>query len=95
MIRFDGEAGVLEALVDPAEWNARTPARDTTPSAWDLGRSLFAVNRRVATPADEGALSISCGAPWHDEPHAPEYDAEYQLGRTPEAALAPHEAKDA
>ncbi len=95
-ICLDGEAGVLEALVDPAEWNAREPARDTTPPAWDLGRSLFAANRIVATPADEGALSISCGIPEHGGPgHEPEYDAEYLLGRTPEAAMAPHEAKDA
>jgi phosphogluconate dehydratase len=95
MIRLDGEAGVLEVLVDAAEWNERAPARDTTPPAWDLGRNLFAINRLVATPADEGALSISCGAPVHDEGHAPEYDAEYQLGESAAAADAPHEAKDA
>jgi phosphogluconate dehydratase len=95
MIRLDGEAGVLEVLVDAAEWNGRTPARDSTPPAWDLGRNLFAINRQVATPADEGALSISCGAPVHDEGHAPEYDAEYQLGESAAAADAPHEAKDA
>ena len=95
MIRLDGEAGVLEALVDAAEWTRREPARDTTPPAWDLGRNLFALNRRFATPADEGALSISCGAPAHDEDNAPEYDAEYHLGHTPAAATAPHEAKDA
>jgi phosphogluconate dehydratase len=94
MIRLDGEAGVLEALVDPAEWNARTLARDTTPPAWDLGRNLFAVNRMVATPADEGALSISCGAPAHDVSHAPEEDAEYELGSGPEAAQAPHQYRD-
>jgi phosphogluconate dehydratase len=94
IIRLDGEAGVLEALVDPAEWNARTPARDTTPPAWDLGRNLFAVNRMVATPADEGALSISCGAPVHPPGHAPEEDTEYELGSGPEAAQAPHQYRD-
>ena len=95
MIRLDGEAGTLEALVEPAEWAARGNARDTTPPAWDLGRSLFAVNRSVVTPADEGAVSISCGAPNHDGADAYEYDAEYQLGGNTEAANAPHEAKDA
>jgi phosphogluconate dehydratase len=94
MIRLDGEAGTLEALVDAAQWAARTNAHDTTPPAWDLGRSLFAVNRAVVTPADEGALSISCGPPAGDDA-AHEYDAEYQLGGNAEASAAPHEAKDA
>ena len=95
MIRLDGEAGLLEALVPADEWMSRTPARDTTPAAWDLGRNLFANNRLVASPADEGALSISCGAPAHDDEFDPDYDAEYQLGGTAEAATAPHDAKDA
>lgn len=95
LIRLDGEAGVLEALVDAGEWNARGAAADTTQPAWDLGRNLFAVNRAVVTPADEGALSISCGAPTHDAGHASDDDAEYELGDTPAAAQAPHEAKDA
>ena len=94
-IRLDGESGVLEALVDAAEWDARVPARDTTPPAWNLGRNLFAYSRAAVTPADEGALSISCGAPARDAGDAPEYDAEYHLGDAPEAADAPHEAKDA
>ena len=93
MIRLDGEAGVLEALVEPGEWAARGNARDTTPAAWDLGRSLFAVNRMVVTPADEGALSVSCGPPLGSAAH--EYDAEYHLGDDADAAAAPHEAKDA
>jgi phosphogluconate dehydratase len=94
IIRLDGEAGVLEALVDPDEWNARKPASDTTPPAWDLGRNLFAVNRMVATPADEGALSISCSAPVHPPDHEPEEDTEYELGSGPEAAQAPHQYRD-
>ncbi|MCY7354228.1 MAG: phosphogluconate dehydratase [Lysobacter sp.] len=95
VIRLDGEAGVLEALVDAVEWNARTLDIDTTPPAHDLGRNLFAINRAVVTPADQGALSISCGPPTHEADNAPEYDAEYQLGRNAAAADAPHEAKDA
>jgi phosphogluconate dehydratase len=95
IVRIDGEAGSLETLVDAAEWESRIPASDTTPPASDLGRSLFALNRMLATPADEGALSIACGPP-HEDPHdAPEYDAEYLLGRDQAARVAPHDAKDA
>jgi phosphogluconate dehydratase len=61
MLRLDGEAGTLDVLVDAAEFAARPLARDTTPPAQDLGRNLFARNREQVSPADEGALSISCG----------------------------------
>ena len=95
MIRLDGEAGTLEALVDPAEWQARTPAPNTAANAWDIGRNLFAINRQVVTPADQGALSISCGPPARDG-GSWDYDAEYDLGDDAAlAAAAPHEAKDA
>jgi phosphogluconate dehydratase len=94
-IRIDGEAGTLEALVDAAEWETRSIAADTTPPASDLGRNLFALNRALATAADQGALSIAVGPP-HDDAHdAPEYDAEYLLGRDRAALAAPHDAKDA
>jgi len=95
IIRLDGEQGVLEALVDIAEWNARGLDADTTPPAYDIGRNLFANSRAVVTPADQGALSISCGPPLQPENAAPEYDAEYELGNGTVAAEAPHEAKDA
>jgi phosphogluconate dehydratase len=94
IIRLDGEAGVLEALVDADEWNARTLAPNTTPHAQDLGRNLFAYNRAMVGPADRGALSISCGPPSADG-SVWEYDAEYELGHDAAAAEAPHEAKDA
>jgi phosphogluconate dehydratase len=94
-IRVDGEAGTLEALVDAAEWESREAAADTTPPADDLGRNLFALNRAQVTPADQGAVSISCGPPGHDRRDAPEYDAEYLLGRDRDALAAPHDAKDA
>jgi phosphogluconate dehydratase len=94
-IRLDGEAATLEALVDAAEWASRAVAADSTPPSSDLGRNLFALNRALATPADQGALSISVGPP-HDDPRdAPEYDAEYLLGGDRAAMAAPHDAKDA
>ena len=95
VIRLDGEAGTLEVLVDEAEWNARESAPNTAHCAFDLGRNLFAFNRMHATPADHGALSISCGPPGRDG--GPwDYDAEYELGDdSRSAASAPHEEKDA
>jgi phosphogluconate dehydratase len=93
MIRLDAENGVLEALVPAEEWNARELAPNTSPAALDMGRNLFAVSRDVVTPADQGALSISCGPPYHNGTW--EYDSEYELGETAEAAAAPHESKDA
>ncbi|NIJ69677.1 phosphogluconate dehydratase [Xanthomonas sp. 60] len=94
IIRLDGEAGTLEVLVDAAEWAARTHAPNTAPAANDLGRNLFAVNRLVVGPADQGAVSISCG-PAAADGSAWDYDAEYELGHDAAAAEAPHEAKDA
>jgi len=95
LVRLDGEAGTLEALVDAAEWDARELAPNTSHCAWDIGRNLFAFNRAMVSPADQGALSISCGPPARDGGQW-DYDAEYELGDDPEAAAeAPHEAKDA
>ena len=93
MICLDAEAGILEVRVPAEEWAMREQAPNTTPSALDIGRSLFAVSRDVVTPADQGALSISCGPPYHNGTW--EYDAEYELGDVAVAAEAPHEAKDA
>ena len=95
LVRLDGEAGTLEALVDAAEWDARELAPNTSHCAWDIGRNLFAFNRAMVSPADQGALSISCGPPARDGGQW-DYDAEYELGDDPGAAAeAPHEAKDA
>jgi len=94
MIRLDGEAGTLELLVDAAEFATRAPAPNTAPAAHDLGRNLFALNRRVVGPADQGAISISCG-PATADGDIWNYDAEYDLGHDAAAADAPHEAKDA
>ena len=94
IIRLNGEAGTLDVLVDAAEWAAREHAPNTAPAANDLGRNLFAVNRQVVGPADQGAISISCG-PAASDGSAWDYDAEYELGHDAAAAAAPHEAKDA
>jgi phosphogluconate dehydratase len=62
----------------------------------DLGRSLFANFRASVGPADEGALSISCGPlqvaqAMPDNAHLTE--TEYDVGTL--SAYAPFEAKDA
>ena len=95
IVVVDGEHGRLEALVPMAEWNARVPDRDTTPPSQDIGRNLFAMNRAVASPADEGALSISCGPVYSPTPAGTDYDPEYDLGGGPEALLSPHNERDA
>ena len=94
MVRLDSESGVLQVQVDAAEWNAREVAANTSRAGHDFGRNLFAFNRAMVGPADQGALSISCGPPAHDG-SAWDYDAEYELGGQPAAALAPHAEKDA
>ncbi len=93
-IILDGDAGVLHVDVDVQEWNTRLPAPSTAPPGDDLGRVLFGANRALAGPADEGALSITCGVPFaagggDGAPHESEYD----IGRI--AAHVPTEAKDA
>ena len=94
IIVVDGENGRLDVLVPEAEFQARSADRDTTHATQDLGRNLFAFNRALAAPADQGGLSISCG-PWMDSQAGDEnnYDAEYDLGR--DGALSPHSEKDA
>ena len=94
LVRLDSEAGTLEVLVDTVEFNAREVSANTSPGGHDLGRNLFTHNRAQVGPADQGALSISCGPPGN---HGGDWDhdAEYELGCDAQAALAPHEAKDA
>jgi phosphogluconate dehydratase len=61
VIRLDGVAGTLQALVDPAEWDAREAAPIGDAAAEDnghgLGRELFAGLRRNVVGAEEGACS--------------------------------------
>ena len=94
LVRLDSEAGTLEVLVDAVEFNVREVAANTSPGGHDLGRNLFAHNRAQVGPADQGALSISCGPTGNDGGDW-DHDAEYELGCDAQAALAPHEAKDA
>ncbi|WP_118132838.1 phosphogluconate dehydratase [Oceanicella sp. SM1341] len=56
MLRLDAVAGTLDALVDPAEWEARTPvAADLSGNAFGLGREMFAAFRNVVGSAETGA----------------------------------------
>jgi len=61
VIRLDGIAGTLQALVSESEWAARTP--DTMPTELTaangvgMGRELFANLRRNALKAEEGACT--------------------------------------
>jgi phosphogluconate dehydratase len=61
VIRLDATAGTLDALVDAAEWNTRTPATLTPEQAANnahgLGRELFAGMRRNVVSAEEGACT--------------------------------------
>jgi phosphogluconate dehydratase len=61
IIRLDATAGTLQALVDAAEWAART-VPDLTPeqardNAHGLGRELFGGMRRNVLTAEEGAVT--------------------------------------
>ncbi|MEH3037596.1 MAG: phosphogluconate dehydratase [Sphingomonas adhaesiva] len=61
LIRVDAETGTLTALVDAAEWRARTPA--TPPAAaTGMGRELFGLFRGLADEAEKGASAILAGA---------------------------------
>ena len=61
LIRLDGVAGLLQVLVDDAEWNARPavpmPATLRAANGAGMGRELFANLRRNARPAEEGACT--------------------------------------
>ncbi|MBA3592145.1 dihydroxy-acid dehydratase, partial [Methylibium sp.] len=58
MVRLDGEAGVLEALVDATEWARREQAfAQPGISEYGYGRELFASHRHSAAVAEEGAVS--------------------------------------
>jgi phosphogluconate dehydratase len=93
-IVLDADGGLLHVDVDVQSWSERLPAPNRAPAGNDLGRALFGLSRASAGPADEGALSISCGAPLalaggDGTPHESEYD----IGRI--SARVPTEAKDA
>ncbi|WP_030541671.1 phosphogluconate dehydratase [Sphingobium sp. DC-2] len=57
MVRVCAETGVIEALVDAAEWNARDlPA--PPPPPYNTGRELFALFRHHSDLAEQGASPI-------------------------------------
>ncbi|WP_147653838.1 phosphogluconate dehydratase [Vulcaniibacterium gelatinicum] len=58
-IRIDAAAGVVEARVEPAVWQARTPVRPALAAhRHGLGRELFALMRARAGTAEQGACSL-------------------------------------
>ncbi len=61
IVRLDGVAGTLQALVSEAEWAARPlaqmPVDLTQSNGIGMGRELFASSRRNASTAEEGACS--------------------------------------
>ncbi|MFZ3482287.1 phosphogluconate dehydratase [Sphingomonas sp. 3-13AW] len=57
IIRIDAEAGVLTALVDAAEWEARELAPAPAP-VQGTGRELFALMRHGASEAEAGASAM-------------------------------------
>ncbi|MFS0771252.1 phosphogluconate dehydratase [Sphingomonas sp. 1P08PE] len=61
LIRVDAVSGTLEALVDPAEWNARKPIA-TPPAVSGMGRELFGMFRGLADEAEKGASAMLAGA---------------------------------
>ncbi|SNS31386.1 6-phosphogluconate dehydratase [Noviherbaspirillum humi] len=59
MIRLDAEAGVLQALVPEAAWQARTiPEADLSAHHVGMGRELFAMFRGTVGAAEEGAATF-------------------------------------
>ena len=66
MIRLDANAGVLQALVDEAEWNARPlPEADLSANHTGMGRELFALFRSGSSAAEEGAATFGLPPPLH------------------------------
>lgn len=61
IVRLDAEAGVLQALVDPAEWAAREQAAPPLPEL-GTGRELFALMRATASEAEAGASAMLAAA---------------------------------
>ena len=59
IVRVDGEAGVIEAMVPEDEWNERHIDRaDLSANQVLMGRELFSSFRRVVSSAEEGAATF-------------------------------------
>ena len=66
-IRIDAEAGVMEAQVDTAEWNARAPhVADLAANRHGMGRELFALMRAQVGTAEEGGSALFIDESVHD-----------------------------
>lgn len=61
IVRVCAETGQLEALVDAAEWGARTAA-SAPAEPMGVGRELFALMRRYAEPAERGGSAMLSAA---------------------------------
>ena len=60
LIRLDGETGVLQALVDLDEWQARSQVQeDLSANGVGMGRELFALFRAHISAAEEGATTFA------------------------------------
>ena len=57
MVRVCAESGELMALVDAADWAARTPA-EAPAEEMGVGRELFAMMRHFADPAERGGSAM-------------------------------------
>ena len=61
VVRLCAEEGILQALVDPVEWDARELAAAPPPVA-GLGRELFAMMRAGASEAEAGGSAMLAAA---------------------------------
>jgi phosphogluconate dehydratase len=61
VIRLCAEQGMLQALVDPAEWDARKMVT-APPEAQGTGRELFSLFRVSANEAEQGASAVLAAA---------------------------------
>ena len=59
IVHIDAEAGRMDALVDAADWTARTAIKpDLAGNRVGHGRELFAMMRRQVGSAEQGACSL-------------------------------------
>ena len=64
IIEIDAQNARLHVEVEDAQWCTRTPATPSEPLAAGFGLELFAAQRLLAGPADEGGSSL-----FLDHPH--------------------------
>jgi phosphogluconate dehydratase len=63
LILLDTQTGRLQALVDEAEWQSRTPVQhDLSANTWGMGRNLFGGLRRTVQGAEQGATTFELDA---------------------------------